>query len=292
MASLRDEAAIYNGDLVSVVQWIERPPPKGQIQVRFLSGAPRNCTLSCYRLSMALKPDIPREFQALQWYPLGISPEVELLRHYVADIEAQVVRGIADYRKGTEYHEHPNPFDPEGTELIPHYGDIDGYMWDLNSVFAEYFPNLQRGSAAVTLFAFFENEMNRLCLLLQEVEAAKVGPKDLYGDGIERSTNYLNLIVGIDPNKNTPEWTTILGIREFRNTWVHAAGRLPPLPLDQVRQSRIFKFVESTDFLKLVGLNISIEPGFIAHVLQTFDRYFQLIHGSLEAKYKPKPAPP
>ncbi len=35
------DLAIYNGEVpATVVQWIERPPPKGQIQVRFLSGAP------------------------------------------------------------------------------------------------------------------------------------------------------------------------------------------------------------------------------------------------------------
>lgn len=236
---------------------------------------------------MALRPpDIPPEIQALQWYPLGIAPEVELLGRYVADIEAQVERGIADYRNGIEHYERPNPFDPDDAELVPHYGDVDGHMWDLNSVFAEYFPNLQRGSAAVTLFAFFENEMNRLCHLLQKVDGAKVTLKDLQGEGIERATNYLSLIVGIDAHKDKAEWNEIVGIRTFRHTWVHAAGRLPKPPHDD--KSPICRYVKASAFLEPVDRNIRIKPGFLVHVLTTFDRYLERINDSLQAKYKPK----
>lgn len=121
---------------------------------------------------MALShPKIPPEIQALQWYPLGMADEIELLGRYVADLEAQVERGIADYRKGIEYHEYPDPLDPDGIERVQYYGDVDGNTWDLHSVFAEYFPNLQRGSAVISLFTFFEYELHRLCSLLQKIEA-------------------------------------------------------------------------------------------------------------------------
>lgn len=241
---------------------------------------------------MALGPSIPIEIQALQWYPLGIAHEVELLERYVVDLENQVEQGIADYRKGIAYHEYPDPFSPNGTERVQYYGNVNGYTWDLNSVFAEYFPNLQRGSAVISLFTFFEYEMHRLCLLLKKIEAAKVGPEDSGGKGIERSTAYLKRIASIETHKDSPEWAAIIGIRLFRNNWAHAAGRLPPQPLNELVQTELFKYVHSSKFLELNRLNISIKRGFLEHVLGAFDRYFQLIHDSLEAKYKPKPAVP
>ena len=120
----------------------------------------------------------------------------------------------------------------------------------------------------------------------------EVGPEASGGKGIERSTTYLKHIVGIETHKNSPEWAAIIGIRLFRNNWAHAAGRLPLQPLHEVEQTELFKYVDSSKFLELKHLSIRIQPGFLAHVLQTFDRYFQLIHCSLEGKYKPKPAAP
>jgi hypothetical protein len=236
---------------------------------------------------MLLPPKIPPEIQALQWYPLGIAYEVELLGRYVADVEAQIDRGIADYRKGTQYYERSDILDPDDSQLVPYYQDVDGSMWDLNSVFVEYFPNLQRGSAAVTLFTFFESEMNKLCFRLQKIEGAKVALKDLQGDGIERATNYLRLIVGIDVHKEKAEWSEIVGIRTFRNNWVHAAGRLPELP--DGGQSAISQYVRASSFLEPADLNITIKPGFLRHVLATFDRYLQRINESLQSKYKLAP---
>lgn len=228
-------------------------------------------------------PNIPPEVQALQWYPLNVAHEVDLLRNYVQDVEEQVDRGIEGFRNGKVAREVEDRFggDPQ---FVTSYRDLEDDMWDLGTVFEDYFPNLQRGSAAVTLFAFLENELNNLCHLLHKIDGTKVSLKDLYGDGVERASNYLELVAGVDPQKNTPSWQEIKGIQLFRNSWVHAVGRLPKKTPGE--KTKLAQYIEKTPLLELAGRDIKIKQGYIGHMLGTFDEYFQMLHQGVKAKYQ------
>lgn len=227
-------------------------------------------------------PYIPPEVQALQWYPFNVAQEIDLLHNYVRDVEEQVDRGIEGYREGKELRQVEDKFggDPQ---FITSYRELEDDMWDLGTVFEDYFPNLQRGSAAVTLYAFFENELNSLCLLLHKIDGTRVSLKDLYGDGVERACSYLELVAGVDAQKNTATWQEIKGIQMFRNTWVHALGQMPKAAPGE--KTKLAQYIEKSPYLELDGRRIKIRQGYLAHVLGTFDAYFGLIHKGVQAKY-------
>lgn len=218
----------------------------------------------------------------LNWFRYDLRGSMELLDAYVSDIERQVEKGIDDFANQAEQvvvePEHP---DEPGRVVTIHQG-LDDVMWDLHAVFHEYFPALQRRSALITLYSFFEHELNKICSLFQMTEKYKLSLRDVAGSGIERARTYLRKVASIDLDQPAVHWNEIRNIQRVRNLLVHADGRLPSN--DHADRTPIHIYLESCEYL--AGDNeIIIRTGYLKHVLDSFNAYFGQIHDAICKRY-------
>jgi len=215
------------------------------------------------------------------WYKYDISFSLELINSFIEGIESQVDVSIARFEKEKEtfvLEEIPEEGVARVVEL--HQG-LDDETWDLDEIFANYFPSLQRRSALLTLTGFFEHELDKLCQLYKAEKSFKLSLSDLAGKGIDRSTGYLEKVAGIDTHKSSPEWHQIKLIQKVRNSIVHQDGKITDhrgVPLKAVMD-----YINQT--ASLDGKDeVIIKKGYLAHVAAIFTAYFQLIDSSILSK--------
>jgi len=215
------------------------------------------------------------------WYKYDISFSLELIDSFIKQIESQVDETVIRFEKEKEtfvFEEIPE----EGvvqTDSV--FQGLDNETWDLEGVFANYFPNLQRRSALLTLVGFFEHELDKLCLLYRVEKSFTLSLSDLTGKGIDRSTRYLEKVAGIDVHKSSSEWNEIKLIQQVRNIIVHQDGKLTDqngTPLKAV-----IDYINQTSSLNGED-EVIIMKGYLAHVAAIFITYFQLIASSILSK--------
>jgi hypothetical protein len=218
----------------------------------------------------------------LNWYPSEVTGSVELLAVYVADIEGQVCKGITDYQlRAAKVFVEPR-FDEEPGRVVTVHKDLDDDTWDLTTIFEEYFPSLQRRSALVTLFSFFEHELDALCKRIKSQDGCELSLADIAGKGIFRSTTYLTKVAGVTDTRNSPEWHEVKNIQLVRNLIVHADGKLPPPP--DARSASTAAYIEKSPHLRGTS-EVELMAGYLDHVLRTCDAYFRVLHAGIEHKY-------
>lgn len=218
----------------------------------------------------------------LNWYQYEIAGTVELLAAYVNDIEAQVAKGISDFKANAEQVVvEPEHQEDSGRVVTVHKGLDDG-TWHLESVFEDYFPSLQRKSALITLYSFFEHELEKLCSLIKTYEKLKLDSSDLGEKGILRSTTYLLKVAQIDGIRNSAEWNEIRNIQTIRNLLVHADGKLARN--GDGGPAKLVEYIVKSEFLR-GKTEIEIQHGYLAHCLGMFNVYFGQVHAALYRKY-------
>lgn len=200
---------------------------------------------------------IPRK-TVRNWNRHDISFSIELMTSFVQGVEKQAGESVANYRA-----KRPNEV---------HLG-LDGDTWDLDGIFEQYFPSLQRSSALLVLWGFLEHELDKLCLLFQKEKAFKLGVSDLSDKGIDRSTNYLEKVAGLDGLKSSPEWNHLKGLQRIRNLIAHNEGRLR----DRMGNPKD-GMIKNIGFLTITGNDeIVLEDGFLSNAVATCKNYFNLI---------------
>lgn len=225
----------------------------------------------------------------MQWFPFKASPSAELLQAYAQDVNAQIKQSIEAYRYDSEEEEVETDDYPPEVKTIRHHRGLDDESWDLRDVFEDYFPNLQRASAVITLFAFFERELEDLCNLIQSTEEYRLSVQEVYGSGIERAVTYLEKVCGIDTNKGSKEWAEVRAIQFVRGLMAHG-GRA-----DLEQNRKLKEAIEASDHLKYTD-ELKVAPEYTGHVIGAFSRYFAVLHRSISSVYQAKlaafPRPP
>jgi hypothetical protein len=207
----------------------------------------------------------------LNWHRYDVSFSAKLIETFVEGIEKQAAESIVNYEKTKEIEV------VEGQAVYVHQG-LDSETWDLTAIFEEYFPSLQRRSALLTVCSYFEHELDQLCLLYQSEKSFKLGFLDLRGQGIERSTSYLEKVAGIDVHKGSPVWEDIKNIQKVRNFIVHRGGRLRDHQGN--RDKEIAVVIEQMKYLSGDD-EIVLGKGFLSHVVRIYMKYFELINESI-----------
>jgi len=170
-------------------------------------------------------------------------------------------------------------------KAIQHTADghqgLDRESWDLENIFGEYFPSLQRRSAFLTVWSYLEHQLDRLCLLYQSERKSGLSFTDLSGQGIDRSIAYLEKVAGLQGLKASGEWSVLKALQRIRNAIVHSDGKL------RDHQGNLKKELVA-DMKKLGFLTgneeIVIAEGFLSQVIQTCNSYFRLIEKAIYAE--------
>lgn len=227
------------------------------------------------------------------WYKNDIAFSIELIEKFVKNTERQVQNSIDDYelQKKTVILEEIPEIELRNTMEV--HNGLNSQDWDLYRVFNEYFPNLQRKSALLTLYSYFENELNKLCLLYEsEKKLENIFTKFEKDKGIDRSTNYLKSEAKLNVYKDLIIWNEIKKIQNIRNLIVHQDGKIRDKDKNKNTikdQKPIVDYIkQKSELLQLkciteMNEEIEIKNGFLAYVADIYKQYFKLLHKSIEA---------
>jgi hypothetical protein len=100
------------------------------------------------------------------WYHNELRTSTELIDSFVKDVERQAAESVARYER--EKQTHVLELSGEGEETyvkVETYRGLDNENWNLEKIAKEYFPSLQRRSAFLTVWGYFEHELDKLCSL-------------------------------------------------------------------------------------------------------------------------------
>lgn len=217
------------------------------------------------------------------WYDFYAKPELQLLTSYIKAIESQIAAGIAHY-EGNRKSELVVLSEEEGiAEEIEHYAGLESMSWNLDDVFKGYFPNLQRKSAFITLYAFLEHEVEQLSYRLRLESKLTVEPGDLAGQGVFRSLSYMEKVIVLNIDKSMA-WNKVKGLNKLRNLIVHNDGKLAALENERLSDIKVLK--QLRPHVEFLDDGISIKPTFLPHTLKLFDELFQYLDEAIGIKYK------
>ncbi len=220
------------------------------------------------------------------WYEFYSKHELQLLEAFVRNVESQIIIGINHYQENKK-SELVVLSEEEGiAEVVDHYAGLESMSWNLDDLFKDHFPNLQRKSAFLTLYAFLEYELDRLANQLRIESKLVVQPSDLSGQGVFRSLSYMEKVVVLDIDK-AEVWGKIARLNELRNLIVHNDGNI----VDNVGGLKS-KAVKALNQLRphvvQVDNEVKLKPTFLNYVLNSFDKLFQYLNKAVELKYAAK----
>jgi len=219
------------------------------------------------------KKYIPREVP-LNWYRFDVKFSIELLELFIKNVEDQIEVSIQEYFNKKETLVLDEHQEIDSAKNIDVYQGLDGKAWDLEGVFKEYFPNLQRRSAFLSLYGFLEHELDKLCMLYKKSYSLNIDFRDLKDLGIERSVKYLSIVAALPIDKGNYKWGRVKSIQKIRNIIVHNDGKLIDLDGNQRKVEQ--QIVSDNEFL--TGENdILIMKGYLVFVLEAFDCLFKYI---------------
>ena len=202
-----------------------------------------------------------------------INFEIDVLTSYVNRVESDVKDGVETYTQNINVvHEEVIE-----TGNLPYYHvvkeceGLNSETYSFESVFEEYFPQLQRSSALITLWGFFEYQLIRLCKDLQKENSLP----SFKGDKIAEATIYLKNVVGITFDVESSEYIEILNIKRLRNRFVHEDGFI---------NATVSSYVQTNKYLS-GDLKIIIGDGYLHHVITSYKSVFEIIYNALTSKY-------
>ena len=215
----------------------------------------------------------------LNWFKYDVSFSMELIKSFVEGVEKQAEESTNRYKEQKETYVVEEYSEEKCARVVDVHQGLDNETWDIESIFMEYFPSLQRRSALLTVYGYFEHELDKLCLLYQSEKLFRLNLSDLNGKGVERSINYLEKVAGIDASKKSKEWNHIKRIQKIRNVIVHQDGKLN----DHQGNPRK-EVIDYINQMSSLGGNteIILHKGFLDHVVSTFKNYFRLLGKSIE----------
>jgi hypothetical protein len=216
---------------------------------------------------------------AKNWFTFYLCPTINLLYGFVESTENQIkgnIKHFEENKTGTVI-DYGHPI---SEQYVTEYNGLTSDEWDLYGVFSEYYPNLHRRSAFLTLVGIFEHELNKLCEHCRE-QFNLNEPVPAFG-GLERATKYLKQHADIVTHKNTLPWCDIKKIQVLRNAFAHQDGRAFGKNGDI---SSIFQHVKENKFLSIdERKEVIIHEGYLDYVRETYFQYFELLNNSIQER--------
>lgn len=218
------------------------------------------------------------------WYDYGSKHSLELLTNYVRKIESQITSGIEHFEtnKGSEFVVDDAD---EGTgQVVEYYDGLEDMTWNLDDIHKVYFPNLQRTSAFLTMYAFLEPELEKLARILKRDLSLDGDLHDIEGTGVHRSLKYMLLIAKLPIQKGAAEWNRLTEINKLRNLIIHNDGKLTDHNGKRRSEAKVidqfFPHVTEHDG------HLLLSPTFLTFLVQQFSELFQFLDRAIKAKYK------
>lgn len=217
------------------------------------------------------------------WYKLDSRQSLKLLFAYSDKIENQITTAIDHFKENKGRKFIVLSKEERVGQDVEYYEGLDSMSWDLNGLFECYFPNLQRKSAFLTMYAFLEHELEKLARKLHEESELTAELEDIAGRGITRSLVYMQKIVNLTIDKNDSQWQRISEINQLRNLIIHNDGHLSDHNGKLKKESKVLRQIAG--HLSEKDGELIISSTFLKYVAQKFDDLFQYLDKAIQTKY-------
>lgn len=146
----------------------------------------------------------------------------------------------------------------------------------IQTLYIDYFSNINRDSALIILIASFERHLKDICIALEahDPNEIKLSLSDIKGDSsVIRAAKYLEKVIGINAGRSSQQdcWKNVHNLFQIRHKIAHTGGSLN---LDQPQ----------VDWLKKNGYD-AIQEGFLIFTLKCINEYEQLLSDGIGEKY-------
>ena len=217
------------------------------------------------------------------WYKLDSIHALELLSTFAKRTELQIVTAIDHYKTNKETDFIVLSEEERIGQAVTHYDGLDDMSWDLEELFTSHFPNLQRKSAFLTLYAFLENELEKLAVKLKHELSLPTRLNDIAGKGIQRSFSYMKLIVNLKIDKSDNRWSRISHINRLRNMIIHSEGQLSTDDQARGKEEKFAALLK--DHLAVKDNELVLGSTFLRYVLEQFNALFKYIDEAIQLKF-------
>ncbi|SKC47136.1 hypothetical protein [Ohtaekwangia koreensis] len=220
------------------------------------------------------------------WYKLDSIHTLQLLTFFVKRTEQQIDASTEHFKNNKKEDFIVFSEEEKIGQSVTHYEGLDDMGWDLDKLFTSHFPNLQRKSAFLTLYAFLEHELDKLANKLKDEISHPARLEDIAGNGIHRSFSYMQLIVGLKIDKSDNRWNKIYQINKLRNMIIHSDGQLSADETARKSEEKFMAILKS--HITVRDGELVLELTFLPYVIQQFDALFQFIDGAIQLKFSTK----
>lgn len=204
-----------------------------------------------------------------------------LMCSFIEHTEESVNTGISSFKNNGPEVEEVEICAEEGIyQYVEHYKGLDSQEVILSYIFEDYFPNVQRRSAFLTLIATYEHELERFCDNYASQNDTPVKLNELKGQGLERIHLFVKKIIGLKSSNTFP---IIKKIIKLRNSCAHNDAKL--LEKDGQKINAIEELINDESIcVSQDGNQVHIHEGFLRYVLEKFDEYVNEIHETIKAQ--------
>ncbi|MFE3898339.1 MULTISPECIES: hypothetical protein [unclassified Priestia] len=199
---------------------------------------------------------------------------------YAKDMEEYIFKkSLSIYdEENTDEDEYENEYEDE-LEEDEDYREFDnGTMYFLSDRhrYSIQFPNILRSSLLISVYAFFENQLTRLCKEIQIKKQLPVKFKSINGKGIERAKTYLSDVVQLNFPSDSKEWNLISDYQNIRNCFAHSEGIVTKDDNKVMKSVQKLKAlgVNGDDFL---GKSIYLHKEFIFNFIKVINSFWRMI---------------
>ncbi|EKC5521600.1 TPA: hypothetical protein ACPVW6_000954 [Vibrio parahaemolyticus] len=131
------------------------------------------------------------------------------------------------------------------------------------------FYRVNRISSILSMYAYLENTLNRICYQKQREFNLLISVSDFSGNGIFRARNYLEKFKLVDFSDSVCNgaWSNLINLNKLRNSLIHAEG-----DIEQTKKITS-KTIQGIKGLSLFGSTIMISHDYVVEALSEIEKF-------------------
>jgi hypothetical protein len=185
-----------------------------------------------------------------------------------------VLKSVFDQVEATqkEYADLVVELDKNQQELTKNDETDENYDYSFNNELIDLefnFYRVNRISSVLSMYAYLETTLNRICQQKQRKFDLPISVYDLSGNGILRSKNYLEKFGLVDFSNSicNGTWSNLSNLNKLRNALAHSEG-----DIEQAKQFK-GKHINNIKGLSLFGSTIMISDGYVVETLDEIEKF-------------------
>jgi len=205
-----------------------------------------------------------------------IDDQISDLRNYISFFEGTLLKTRKNLIKSAD---NASLKLPKGDQWKA-FNNIGEHLFYIDDLF----PQVHRSSLFLTIYAFFEFELDFLCGALGNYYKLNLKPSDLRGKGIERSKDYFLKVINIPFPSNVKEWVQICKLNLIRNLVAHSRGILL---IDKQKDKEILKCIQNYEYINLHALVddrffLRFDKKFCSSTVETIESFFHILKTTID----------